>query len=1035
MPLQFQLSQWPFRFGLQEGVDPHQVPPGTLTTAENVRWSKSGRIEKRYGTSAALSRSTLSAGTVTAAARLFTRGSELCLIDGATLYSWSPAVSQWVATGPAPELGLNVSTLVDTAEGISAVDVALTSDNRVVCAWVSAYSGYVYYQVYDLTSGVRSQAPTLLFSTATSTQVRVLASGTDWYVLLNDGSNVRMFKNAVAVNSVISDGTTNCSFDAVFIGATLVVAYSKSATGLSLKSFTFVGNTATLAASGSVASEAANFCSSISIDGQASEALYVAYLSNNAGSPVIRWVACNSSTLATTTSVQTLANPSSGTITSATIGVKRFDATSCVAIFSAFTGSVGVNTAWTSNHTEAWLVLNTGSGTQLASQDGYQILSKPFIQSGTCYVVLGDANNSAYGIVSSYVTSINVASGFDNLRYVGKIDQFLGGQFTKQPANVVAVSSSRSISAVPFQSIPFKNMSRVRQGARLVSFLTGASLPPNHWNAVTYNQEAYLAAGVLCAYDGNSAFDYGYCNAANYNLYAYAGSLTGGSLDSNGSYIYSYVPEYKSGVGVLHRGTSTVALTANLALLGAPTTTASVTLTLVSPSLSWKRTYSQRTTDGRANRVAVYRSTKGGTSLYRLTFEPTDNIVPLASLQSTFVDTNSDSAVGSSGTALSARPLIYTTGGILDDEQPPGLLTLCLHKQRLWGVDVSGSQVWYSKSFLDDYGTAPGFSSSFRVQFDQAVTALASMDEKLIAFGSDRLWYLLGGDNITPNGAQSDLQGPFSIQSDVGCTNSRSVVSMPDGVMFQSARGLYLLTRGLELVWIGRPVKDQLAAYPYITSAVLVASRNEIRFTANSGANNTGNGVVLVYNYVEKQWSTSKYTGGSAGYGTPIADAVMWNGVWTFATPDGYVYSETTTSFCDAGSTANYIPMTLETAWVSAAGPLAFHSMRSMQLEGISYSNHDLTLSVGFDNDTSYPQSTTFTAGSPVTAISNFLQAEITIGTRRKCQAIRFKVQDATPTNPGTYPVGTGQGPSFDMMGVQVGIKQGFAVNPATKKG
>src|SRR4051812_49718623 len=97
--LDFVVSQNPWRFGLAEGTDPHQVPPGTLTTAENVVCTKSGRWDKRRGTSllsktvdatsaAAWGTST----TIGAAKRLLTRGNELCLIDGSNLYAYSPDV-------------------------------------------------------------------------------------------------------------------------------------------------------------------------------------------------------------------------------------------------------------------------------------------------------------------------------------------------------------------------------------------------------------------------------------------------------------------------------------------------------------------------------------------------------------------------------------------------------------------------------------------------------------------------------------------------------------------------------------------------------------------------------------------------------------------------------------------------------------------------------------------------------------------------------------------------------------------------------
>ena len=67
--------------------------------------------------------------------------------------------------------------------------------------------------------------------------------------------------------------------------------------------------------------------------------------------------------------------------------------------------------------------------------------------------------------------------------------------------------------------------------------------------------------------------------------------------------------------------------------------------------------------------------------------------------------------------------------------------------------------------------------------------------------------------------------------------------------------------------------------------------------------------------------------------------------------------------------------------------------------------------------------------------VDDLEELEMVIGTRRKCSQIRFRITDATPTNPGTYPVGTGRGPSWDMMGLEVGSKRGFGNNPATKRG
>ena len=86
--LDFQLVQAPFRFGVDEGTDPKQVPFGTLLTAQNVVWEKSGRLQKRQGTTT-LTTSVVDDGSISSASRLITRGSELALTNGSKIYSYT----------------------------------------------------------------------------------------------------------------------------------------------------------------------------------------------------------------------------------------------------------------------------------------------------------------------------------------------------------------------------------------------------------------------------------------------------------------------------------------------------------------------------------------------------------------------------------------------------------------------------------------------------------------------------------------------------------------------------------------------------------------------------------------------------------------------------------------------------------------------------------------------------------------------------------------------------------------------------------
>jgi len=431
----------------------------------------------------------------------------------------------------------------------------------------------------------------------------------------------------------------------------------------------------------------------------------------------------------------------------------------------------------------------------------------------------------------------------------------------------------------------------------------------------------------------------------------------------------------------------------------------------------------------------MYRTTIGGTSpLYRLTVDPNVNVAWNAPNISpvTFTDTTTDTDIDTASTALysrtttlSSRATLYTTGGILESRQPPSMLNVIAHKGRLFGIDGSKRAIWYTKSYADDPTIAPEFNESLRFVFDDDLTGLASIDDKLIVFSRTRIWYL-PGDGPAANGLLSDYPTPIGIQTDAGCINPRSISSTPTGVYYQSDRGIYLLSRGLEVTWIGRQVRNSLASYPEITSAVQCPQQNVVRFTCYNTARTAS--LVLVYDYSENQWATAKYYVDGV-YGGPIADSCLWQGVWTVLSAGGVVYQEDSTTHLDAG--AYYVPMTLETSWISSSGPLSFSSFRQMTLHGTSNTAHDLTISVGFDSDTSYPQVANFNSLSAVTAVGDEV-AQITIGTRRKCQVIRFRISDATPTGGGA--VGIGKGPSFDAFGVEVGIKTGFSTTPATKK-
>jgi hypothetical protein len=1032
--LEFQLQQFPFRFGLDEGTDPNQQPPGRLTTLENGEWIKGGRIQKRGGVAATYGTTyyaDTSTGSITAGKRLLSRGGELCLNDGSYLYSYSSERAAWQRVDRVPDVAMTWTTALDTNVGISSSDAALSASGYLVQAWRAGApndsSGRLWYRVTDAETGSILLSPTQL-STVASIGCRVLVSGTIAFVVYRETADIKV--RAIDLTTMASatvavlrnDARLTTGFDAKIVGSNLVLAYENSANALKLYSYSYNSgtNVYTQTANGGVTGEAGNDFRKIAIDGISGERIYVAYYVES--TDLIRVATVNDSTLAQVTAPVT--QESTASLYAEHVSIVRTGTGGCVVAWS-FLQSV---TAGPISRVTTCAIDTVCAQTadSLRGTWGTRMLSRLFMQGSRVFIFATDypaPEFTEYVGVNSYLLEVETTADsggpYVPHRYVGKLDMFIGGaaDYGFLPS-AVAVSATDSLVPVPFLSSSPQTVANFRNGLRHVHVTTGASLPADMWRSVEFGGESYIAGALLSGYDGRAVFDYGIARpviiGAKQNSGPGAGSIAAGA------YLYGFVEEWRSNAGILHRSATATATQSSVASGTTVLYVLTSALTRKQAGLSWSEPSTQHVSP---QNIAVHRSEADGTSYHRWSYEPTYNAIRKDFLSSsqTITDTRADADIGGT-VALSTRPLMYTAGGILDDEQPPNLLTVALHKSRLWGVAGDRRTIWFSKSFQDDLGVAPGFSASFRISADADINALWSIDEKLVLAADNALWFVLGGDaGPAANGQGSDIQGPIRIQTDVGCTNPRSVVTTPDGAMFEHDGRIYLLTRGLEVVWIGRPVQDKLASFPSITSAVIVPKKNQVRFTCNNDAGTAH--TVLVYDYVEKQWSTFRYVGGTVA----VADAIVHDGEYHFVTTAGTVYRET----ADAVSldVDAWVTMTLETAWISAAGPLAFQMVRRFALHGVSNSNHGLTVSVAVDRATSYSPAVAWASGSAVTTVGPLEAAELHLG--KKCSSIRFKVVDSSPGGA----LSDGRGPSFDSMGIEVGIKKGFQKKPATKRG
>lgn len=1031
MPLDFQLVQTPFRFGVEEGIDPKQVPFGTLTRAENVVWKKSGRLELRDGVT--------SLGAVVGAKRLIVRGSELAATDGENLYSY--AGGSWVDRGRHPELGLEWDVTQDAALGIKSADLAVLSDGLVVYAWVSGdpldatKGGDVYYQVTHRDSGAMVTPPTLIAGpiggTGTgATRIRIVASGSSYAIIWSrTGSANGIYSYVNGTTTQLRSDSANsdpsrlleASFDACTIGGEFVIAYALDAGGIGLGRYTFA-STPVQQATGSVTGESSVGVLAISIDGASGENLYITYAEDQGHK--VKYATANPSTLA-----QVDAPTDLDTFTSMqrpSIGVCRVSSTLAVVAWSLYDAT----------DEPVGFLKSTQIGSGASGTSDYsacvRLLSRPFTVGSRQYALVGNftntsdlALNTANAIEGSDAYIIDVTAGVSgkNHRLVGKVDLLTGGAwFVGHVSNVPEADIGEHLLVSPMLSEAASNTTGWRQGFRTVRVTDGESVPSDLWRAVSVGAEAYLAAGVLTAYDGSIGVPYGFAHPAYLDWGNTTESDSDGSMES-GTYLYNTVPERRSAVGVLHRGPTAVAQ--SIAVTGPA---GLVNLSIVPVHLSTAQDdVSGVLTTKQSEIIVIYRSTADGETLQRLTVEPSyvvlENEYGFAPF--TLTDTTNDSQVGGS-LDLSTRPALYTEGGELDDFQPPALLTLCTYRNRIFGIDGSRRTVRFSKSHAANPGVAPGFNPAFRIVVDDELTALAVLDERLIIFSRTGIYYM-AGDGPAPNG-DGPFDAPNKLQTDVGCTNARGVVSGPDGVYFVSGNEIHMLDRGLTVQWVGKRVQDQLDEYPNITSAVLVASKNHVRFSCN---NETGDeGIVLVYDYVEKQWSTFKYSfGDENGRGAAIADACLWSGAYTFVTVDGEVYQEDSTTRFDAGEE---VPWLLETAWVHAAGPLAYHAVANFRIDGVCAEQYGLSICVGFDGNETYQQGPrTWAPGVAGVTAPGPVTANVSIGTRRKCRSIRFKIEGSSVVSEGA----SGEGVKWSSMGIEVGVMGGFGRLAERQKG
>ena len=496
----------------------------------------------------------------------------------------------------------------------------------------------------------------------------------------------------------------------------------------------------------------------------------------------------------------------------------------------------------------------------------------------------------------------------------------------------------------------------------------------------------HITGGYLYMYDGKQLCEHGYlmqptiCTLVD----AAVGSVAAGT------YYYRFTYEWMDSFGQLHISAPSAP---SLPIIVAASRRIDVTI----PNLQLSNRSDQMY-------IGLYRSSDG-TNYYKNSFSGYNgSIKNFMGLAITVV-----SDTYSFAQAYENQPLLYTSGGEVENINPGATRYLATYNQRMVAIPQEASNSWwYSKEIIPGgpgaTGTPVEFSDQFISSIDErggGIVGIQQIDEKIIFFKANSI-FGLSGNGPAPNGTGDQFNPPQVIATDSGCIEGQSIVLGPSGIIYKSAKGLYLIDRSLSVSYIGAPVESYNS--DTVVSADLIYNLNQFRFGLSSG-------VALVYNYLFDQWSV--FTN------HPVVQACIYQNKYTYAKADGTVYQETPGVYSDAGTS---ISMKLTTGWLSFAELQGFQRLYKLLLLGEYKSAHKLQVTICVDfNDTTVQTSL-------ITAINDPLYQYRIFLSRQKCQSMKFTIQDIAPD------VGTlAEGYSISAMAFEMGVKQGLNKLPAAR--
>ncbi len=988
----------PFGQGLDTKTDPNQVAAGKMLALQNAVFNK-GQLQKRNGFGNLTMLPDANQTTLT------TLNGNL-LATGSSLYAFSQDTATWYNQGIIQPVDLTVQPLIRNSTSQTAVDSAI-ADNGLACI-VYTDATVAYYQISDSITGQLIKARTALPNTAHNPRAFLLGA----HFIITFAATVSAAPHLQYISIPITNPTNpataidisttitaiTSAYDGCVANNNLYLAWDANDMGGAVRA-AYLSSTLVVSSSHAFAGQTADLIAVTADNSMPTPVIWFAFWDDGSDNGFA--TATNQNLVSILVPTQIITAEELTQITAlATGGILQVyyeidNQYSYVSVATDYikkvsirqSGSVGAATVMLRSVGLASKAFYDSSGlSYMLVVYGGAFQPSYFLSDSSGNVIMRLAYSNAGGYQSSFVLpNVTINGETIQIPYLIK-DLLVSVNKTQGVANVAGIYT--------------------QTGVNLASFQIN--------NSEQYSSEIartlHLTGGMLWEYDAVKPVEHGF-HVWPEDLFIT--SATTGGFVTDQQYFYVFTYEWTDGQGNLHRSAPSIPY--GILTSGGDTSTNTINV----PTLRLTYKIGQNPV-----RLVGYRWSAAQQNYYQFTSitSPVINLITQDSI--TVTDTLADSAI-------LGNTLLYTTGGVIENIAAPANTATTLHRNRLFLADAEDNNLlWYSKQVVQ--GTPVEMSDLLTLFVSPTtgaqgstgpVQALSSMDDKLIVFKKDAIYYITG-DGPDATGANNNFSEPIFITGTVGTANPKSIVMTPQGLFFQSDKGIWQLGRDLSSQYIGAGVEKYNGVV--IKSALSIPATNEVRFTL-------ADGTVLMYDYYYGQWGTFN--------GVAAISSTLYQSLHTYLRADGAVRQETPGVYLDG---TNPVLLSFTTSWLKLSNIQSFQRAYHFYFLGSYLSPHKLNVQIAYDFDSAVTQTsivapdnfnptygtvTPYGAGAVYGGPGNVEQWRVFFN-KQKCETIQITVTEMYDASFGVV-----AGAGFTMSGINlvIGGKTTYPKLPSSK--